>query len=350
MAPNGVAAPASGASGGAEQARIIDIHCHLAVAECEPLLAAHRQPAYEPYLYFMNQSSRDHNATMIPSISAQLHDPEARIEPMDAMGVDVQGLATFVSQYGYWLPTAVAVESARVQNDALAQAAADFGGRFAAVGATVPLQDVDAAIAEMDRAVDELGFKGLQIGGTVDGHNLDEPRFRPFWQAVAAKGVPVILHPNGYEESHRLDEYFFVNCIGNPLETTVAVHRMVFSGLFEELPDLKLVLLHGGGYVPFYAARADHTWEVRPETRTRIPDRPPSHYFKRLYYDTMVFQPQYVRHLIDVVGSDRVMMGTDFPFDMGEADPVGLIDRVEGLTEPERVAIKGSNAARLFNL
>ena len=322
----------------------------MAVAQCEPLLAAHRQPAYEPYVHYMNQSSREHNAVMLPSISEHLHDPQARIEPMDAMGVDVQGLSTFVSQYGYWLPTPAAVESARIQNDALAQAVADHPGRFAAVGATVPLQDVDAAIAEMDRAVDDLGFKGLQIGGTVDGHNLDEPRFRPFWQAVAAKGVPVILHPNGYEESVRLDEFFLVNCIGNPLETTVAVHRMVFSGLFEELPDLKVVLLHGGGYVPFYASRADHTWEVRPETRTQISERPPSYYFKRLYYDTMVFEPQYLRHLIDVVGSERVMMGTDFPFDMGEPDPVGLVDRVEGLSESERDAIKGSNAARLFDL
>ena len=350
MGPTSADAPAPGASAQGRAARTIDMHCHLAVAECEPLLAPHRRGEYEPYVHFMNQSSKDHNAVMLPSIAAQLNDPAARIEPMDAMGVDVQGLATFVSQYGYWLPTRDAVASARIQNDTLAAAVEDFDGRFAAVGATVPLQDVDAAIAEMDRAVDDLGFRGLQIGGTVDGHNLDEARFRPFWQAAAAKGVPVILHPNGYEESHRLDDYFFVNCIGNPLETTVAVHRMVFSGLLEELPELKLVLLHGGGYVPFYAARADHTWEVRPETRTRIPDRPPSHYFKRLYYDTMVFQPAYVRHLIEIVGSDRVMMGTDFPFDMGETDPVGLIDRVEGLTEPERDAIKGANAARLFGL
>ncbi len=328
----------------------VDIHCHLAVAQCEPLIETHRQPAYEPYVHYMNQSSRDHNAVMLPSISAQLHDPAARIEPMDQMGVDVQGLSTFVSQYGYWLPTATAVESARIQNDALARAAAEFGDRFVAVGATVPLQDVDAAIAEMDRAVDELGFKGLQIGGTVNGHNLDEARFRPFWQAVTAKGIPVILHPNGYEESQRLDDYFMVNCIGNPLETTVAVHRMVFSGLFEELPDLKLVLLHGGGYVPFYAARADHTWEVRPETRTHIPHHPPSYYFKRLYYDTMVFQPHYLKHLIEIVGVDRVMMGTDYPFDMGESDPIGLINRLKGLSEAERAAVKGLNAARLFDL
>ena len=179
---------------------------------------------------------------------------------------------------------------------------------------------------------------------------LDEPRFRPFWQAVSAKGIPVILHPNGYEESHRFGDYFMTNCIGNPLETMVAANRMIFSGLFEELPDLKLVLLHGGGYLPFYTSRADHTWEVRPETRVHIPDHPPSHYMKKLFYDTMVFQPLYLKHLVEIVGADRVMAGTDFPFDMGETDPMGLIDRTDGLTDEDRAGMKGGNAAKLFGL
>ena len=328
----------------------IDVHCHLATPAASELLAPHSRPEYEPYNHFMGQDSLDQNKVMFPTIVDALRDPEARIEHMDAMGVEIQGLATFVSEYGYWAPAGVAAESARIQNDHLAQAVADLPERFSAFGATVPLQDVDRAIAEMDRAVDDLGFKGLQIGGTVDGHNLDEPRFRPFWQAVAAKGVPVILHPNGYEESHRFGDYFMTNCIGNPLETMVAANRMIFSGLFEELPELQLVLLHGGGYLPFYASRSDHTWEVRPETRVHIPDHPPSHYMKRLFYDTMVFQPLYLRHLVEIVGSDRVMAGTDFPFDMGDPDPMGLIDRTEGLTEAERTAMKGGNAARIFGL
>jgi aminocarboxymuconate-semialdehyde decarboxylase len=326
----------------------IDIHCHLATPAVGELAAPHRRPEYEPYDYFMGQDSKDQNKVMFPTIVEALRNPAARIEYMDAMGVQIQGLATFVSEYIYWAPASVGHEAAKMQNDTIAQAVADHPDRFRGYGATVPLQDVDRAIAEMDRAVDDLEFKGLQIGGTVDGHNLDEARFRPFWQAVAAKGIPVILHPNGYEESHRFGDYFLTNCIGNPLETMVAVTRMIFSGLFEELPDLKLVLLHGGGYLPFYAPRSDHTWEVRPETRVKIPDHPPSHYMKRLYYDTMVFQPLYLGHLIEIVGSDRVMAGTDFPFDMGETDPIGLVDRVESLSDEERVAIKGGNAARLF--
>lgn len=328
--------------------RRIDIHCHLAAPACRHLAEPHRRPRFEPYDYFMGEDSKEQNRAMFPTIVAPLTDPEARLAYMDEMGVDVQGLSTFVSEYFYWAPAAVGAEAARIQNDTMAEAVAANPDRFRIYGATVPLQDVDLAIAEVDRAVDDLDAKGLQIGGTVDGHNLDEPRFRPFWQAVAAKGVPVIIHPNGYEESHRFGDYFMTNCIGNPLETMVAANRMIFSGLFEELPNLEVVLLHGGGYLPFYTSRADHTWKVRPETRVHIPDNPPSHYMKKLYYDTMVFQPHYLRFLIDTVGSDRVMLGTDFPFDMAETDPIGLVDSVEDLTDAERDAIKGGNAEQLF--
>ncbi len=328
----------------------IDIHCHLATPASRSPVEPHLRPEFEAYDFYMGQDSKDHNKVMFPGISDKLTIPAARIEHMDRMGVDVQGLATFVSQYFYWAPGPAAAESARIQNDNLAAAAAERPDRFVPLGATVPLQDIDLAIAEMDRVVDELGFKGLQVGGTVDGRNLDEPRFRPFWSAVEAKGIPVILHPSGYPESQRLSDYFLVNCVGNPLETMVATTRMIFSGLFEEHPGLKLILLHGGGYLPFYCSRSDHTWSVRPETRARIPDHPPSHYMRRLFYDTMVFQPLYLRHLIEVVGADHVMLGTDFPFDMSETDPVGLIDSTDGLTQEQRTAIAGGNAARLFAL
>lgn len=330
--------------------RVIDIHCHLATPETRALAAPHFRSEYEPYDHFMGRDSIEHNKEMIPSIGAQLSEPAARLEYMDRMGIHLQGLATFVSEYFYWTPGPLGAELSRMQNDKLAAAAADYPDRYAVFGATVPLQDIDLAIGEMDRAVDDLGAKGLQIGGTIAGHNLDEARFRPFWQAVAAKGIPVILHPSGYPEGDRFSEYFLTNCIGNPLETMVASTRMIFSGLFAELPNLKLILLHGGGYQPFYTSRADHTWKVRPETRVHIPDHPPSHYMKQLYYDTMVFQPTYLRHLIDIVGSDRVMLGTDYPFDMAETDPNGLIDGVAGLTDTERQAIRGGTAAALFGV
>lgn len=328
----------------------IDIHCHLATPASRSAVETYRRPESEPYNFYMGADSVAHNATMVQGIMPALTDPAARIEHMDGMGIDVQGLSTFVSEYFYWAPPRKGAESARVQNDNLAEAVAAYPDRFVALGANLPLQDIDLAIAEMDRAVDELGFKGLQIGGTIDGHNLDEPRFRPFWAAVEAKGIPVILHPNGYPESQRFGDYFLVNCIGNPLETMVAASRMIFSGLFEEHPGLEVVLLHGGGYLPFYAARSDHTWEVRPEARARIPDHSPSHYMKMLHYDTVVFQPLYLRHLIEVVGVDHVLLGTDFPFDMSETDPLGLVAATEGLSDADRAAISGGNAARLYGI
>lgn len=330
--------------------RTIDVHCHLATPASQEPVAAHRRVVYEPYEHFMGADSGATNRELLPAIREPLTVPAARIEHMDRMGVDLQGLATFVSEYAYWAPAPAGADAARIQNDRIAEAVAQRPDRFAALGATVPLQDVDRAIAEMDRAIDDLGFKGLQIGGTIAGHNLDEPRFRPFWAAVEARDVPVILHPSGYPESDRLDDYFLVNCIGNPLETMVAATRMIFSGLFEEHPGIRLVLLHGGGYLPFYASRSDHTWKVRPEARAQIPDHPPSHYLRRMYFDTMVFQPLYLRHLVDVVGSDRIMLGTDFPFDMGEDDPVALVDAVEGLDDAERAAIRGGTAASVFGL
>jgi aminocarboxymuconate-semialdehyde decarboxylase len=330
--------------------KVIDIHCHLATPASRSLVEAHRRPEHQPYDYFMGEDSKEQNKVMFRRIAEQLTQPEARIETMDRMGVDVQGLATFVSEYFYWAPARVSAEAARIQNDNLADVAAGNPDRFVALGATVPLQDTDLAIAEMDRAVDELGFKGLQVGGTVDGRNLDEPQFRPFWAAVEAKGIPVILHPSGYPEGNRLGDYFLTNCIGNPLETMVAATRMIFGGVFEDHPELRLVLVHGGGYLPFYCSRADHTWEMRPETRVKIPDHPPSHYMKRLFYDTVVFQPLYLRHLIEIVGIERVMLGTDYPFDMSETDPRGLIAATDGLSDEDRRALSGDNAARVFGL
>ena len=328
----------------------IDIHCHLATPASRESVEQHRRLEYEPYDFYMGADSVEHNIAMVGSILPALTDLATRVEHMDRMGIDIQGLSTFVSEYFYWAPARVGAESARIQNDNLAEAAAARADRFVALGATVPLQDVDRAIAEMDRAVDELGFKGLQIGGTVNGHDLDEPRFRPFWAAVEAKGVPVILHPNGYPESKRFGDYFLVNCIGNPLETMVAATRMIFGGVFEEHPGIEMVLLHGGGYLPFYVSRSDHTWKVRPEARKRIPDHPPSYYMKRLYYDTVVFDPLSLRHLVEVVGVDHVLLGTDFPFDMSEPDPLRLIAATEGLDEDHRAAISGGNAARLYGI
>ena len=314
-----------------------------------PPVEPYRCPAHEPYDYFMGADSVAHNLTMEQGILPALTDPALRIEAMDRMGIDVQGLSTFVSEYFYWAPAPSGAESARIQNDNLAAAAAAYPDRFVALGATVPLQDVDLAIGEMDRAVDELGFKGLQIGGTVNGANLDEPRFRPFWAAVEAKGIPVILHPSGYPESQRLGNYFLVNCIGNPLETTIALSHLIFEGTLDRFPGLKICAAHGGGYLPSYAARSDAVGWTFPDRVTRALKRKPTEYLRHLYFDSLVFTPEALRHLVAETGSGQIVMGTDYPFPWTKT-AVDHILSTPGLRDAERVAMLGGTAAGLLGI
>jgi aminocarboxymuconate-semialdehyde decarboxylase len=159
----------------------------------------------------------------------------------------------------------------------------------------------------------------------------------------------VVLHPHGFTQGQRLGDYYLTNVIGNPLDSTVAVSRLIFSGVLERHPDLTVCVVHGGGYLPFYAARMDHAWQVRPEAREHIPNAPTT-YLRRLHFDTVVFDPADVGHLVDRYGADHVLLGTDYPYDMGEEDPVGLVDRTPGLSGEDKALVLGGNAARLLRL
>jgi aminocarboxymuconate-semialdehyde decarboxylase len=260
----------------------------------------------------------------------------------------MQVLATYVAQFYYWTDGDLGQHLSRIQNDHLAAMVRDHPDRFAALG-TVPLQDSARAVAELEYVVQTLGFKGVQICSNVAGSDLDDPRFRPFFRRAAELGAVVLIHPNGFDQGRRLDDYWLINVIGNPLDTTVALTRMIFAGVLEELPTLKLVAVHGGGYLPFYSARMDHAWEVRPECRVNIP-QPPSTYLKRVYFDTMVFSPDSLGQLIAFAGIDHVLLGTDYPFDMGEADPLAFLGRLRGFADSELAKIAGKNAAGLLGI
>ena len=303
---------------------------------------------HQPYdLYAGAQSTSYNRDTLFPRILPKLTDPDARLRDMDRMRVDVQVLATFVSQFYYWTEPDLGDRLSRIQNDHLAETAKQQPDRFAAIG-TVPLQDTRRAVAELDRVVTELGFKGVQISSNVAGTDLDDPRFLPFFARAEQLGVVVLIHPNGFTEGRRFTDYFLVNVVGNPLDSTMALSRLIFAGVLERHPDLKLCVVHGGGYLPFYWARMDHAYLVRPECRAHISD-PPSTYLRRVHFDTMVFDPALLRQLVEFAGPDRVLLGTDYPFDMGEDDPLGLIDGA-GLSGEDAARIRGGNAARLFGL
>lgn len=330
---------------------VVDAHCHLMTEAASALVAEHYSAdeilAHEPYDLYAGAASREHNRSLSPTLIPKLRDVEPRLADMDRMGIDVQVVAPFVSQNFYWTDAGLGQQVARLQNERLAEVAAAHSDRFAAIG-TVPLQDTSTAIAELDYLVGTLGLKGVQISTNIDGTDLDDNRFIPFWSRAQEIGAVVLLHPSGFTEGRRLDDWFLTNLIGNPLDSTIALTRLIFSGRLAQFPDLRWVVVHGGGYTPFYTARLDHGWEVRPEARTNI-SQPPSTYLEQVYFDTMVFSPRELSHLLDFAGPHHVMLGTDYPFDMGEQDPVALTGRVD-LTDEDRAQVRGGNAARLFSL
>jgi aminocarboxymuconate-semialdehyde decarboxylase len=331
---------------------VIDVHCHVLSRDAEELVgsvySAQAMREHEPYdLYAGEQTATYNKETLFPRILPKLTDPEQRLRDMDRMGVDIQVLATFVSQFYYWTDPDLGARLSQLQNDNLAAIVSAHPDRFRAIG-TVPLQDAGRAVAELDRIIGELGFKGVQISSNVAGADLDDPRLRPFFARAEALGAVVLIHPNGFTEGRRFTDYFLVNVVGNPMDSTLALSRLILGGVLEEHPGLKLCVVHGGGYLPFYWARMDHAFHARPECHAHIPD-PPSTYLRRVHFDTMVFHPGLLAHLVQFAGPQQVLLGTDYPFDMGEEHPLGLVDGA-GLAADEVAAIRGGNAARLFDL
>jgi aminocarboxymuconate-semialdehyde decarboxylase len=207
------------------------------------------------------------------------------------------------------------------------------------------MADVPAAVAEARRAT-ALGLRGFQIDSRVNERELSDPAFDPLYEELAASGALLVIHPLGFSDGARLGPFFMVNTVGQPLEETIAFHHLVLGGVMDRHPGLRVLICHGGGYVPSYVGRLDHAWKARPELR-RLTPQPPSAYISRFTYDTCVFRPDLVRNLVDLAGADRVMLGSDYPFDMGDLDPLATLDAA-GLAAEQRDAIASGNARRLF--
>ena len=206
-----------------------------------------------------------------------------------------------------------------------------------------------AAAAEVEYCVKTLGLKGVEILAHVGDKELSDPDFEPFWATVESLGAVVFIHPNGYPQPQRFREHYFSNVIGNPLDTTMALHWLIFDGVLERYPNLKIIASHGGGYLPGYSGRIDHAWGARSDSRGVLP-RPPSHYLKKIYLDTIVFTTHQLEAMVKVFGVDKILLGTDYPYDMGEYDPIGHIASCEALSPSDVAAIAGGNAKRLFGL
>jgi aminocarboxymuconate-semialdehyde decarboxylase len=328
------------------RARTIDVHAHVMVPESADLTRPHFKPEYEPRTFYSSPVTKEINNEFYSLAKGKYTDPEIRIADMDAMGIDVQLVALTPFHYFYWADVGLAEKVAAMQNEAIARTAAHDPARLIGVG-TLPMAHPDAAVAEVGRLVD-LGFPAVEIGADVNGEDLDDPALEPVWDALEESGLVVILHPAGFTEARRLTDYYLVNVIGMPLSTTIAVTRMILAGVFERHTGLRMVLVHGGGFLGTYWARTDHAFRHRPEMRGNI-DRLPSEYLAGMHFDLTVFDPTMVENLAARFGADHLLIGTDYPFDMGETDPLGLLAETS-LSEGDIALVAGGNAARLFGL
>ena len=328
---------------------VVDAHTHLSVKPAAALAKPFFQPEFEPRQLYSSPETMKYNTEYRASElnTAQFEDAEQRLADMDAQGVDVQVLSVPPTEYFYWLPEADALRVNRIQHERFAEVVAEWPDRFAAV-ANVPLEHPALAVEVLREAHRDFGFRGVEISADVLGRDLDDRCFDPVWEACVELGMTAILHPQGFTHGQRFTDYYLVNVMCMPLASTVAVTKMILGGVWNRHPDLRLLVVHGGGYLPFYVARTDHAWRVRPELRHEL-DVPPSEVLRRIYVDTNVFDPRMVEQLVADLGAEHVLMGTDYPFDMGTVDPVGFLADV-ALSDADRALVLGGNAARLFGI
>lgn len=330
-------------------AAVVDMHCHFLIAEAETMVAAlpdrPRPPA--PASEAAAATAR-YNAELIRTTYwPALTDIRTRLADMDAMGVDVQAISPSPTQYHYWAPADAGEALVACINERIASLCADHPDRFVGLG-SVALQHPVLAREQLRHAICELGLRGVEISTTVAGASIDDPRFAPFWEEAEELGAVVLLHPLGTTIGARMDDHYLSNVVGQPAETAIALSRLIMGGHFDRYPALRLCAVHGGGYLPKYIGRSDHAWKVRPECDCCA--RPPSSYLRSIWYDTVVYETDELRALVDAVGADRIVIGTDYPFDMGHYDPVGLIEDISGIGDADRAAMLGGNARALLGI
>jgi len=264
-----------------------------------------------------------------------------------AQGIDTAVFGPLMDIAGYSLPIAQGAAWSRLQNEALAAALREAPGAHRGL-ATVPLQDPATAAAELSFAVRELGLRGAMVDPNALGRPLGDGAFDPFWKAAADLAAPVVLHPFLLEAVERFGRHYLHNLVGYPFETTLAAASLILGGTLDRFPGLSVVLVHGGGFLPYHIGRFDRAHETRPEARADDAGLP-SRYLRRFLYDTLVQRPEALRYLVRLVGHDRVMLGSDHPFWMGDPDPLRVV-RDADLDPATQVAIFGENAALIFNL
>ncbi len=325
----------------------LDCHAHIVVPAAAAYAKPHLAANADHLTSFASPETKEVAALQSRDRAVNLTDLPLRLREMEMMGLDKQLVSPAPNQCYFTLLPEHGAKAITLVNDGMAEWVARAPDRFVGLG-TVPLQDGAAAVAELERCVGKLGLKGVEILTNVNGAEISDPSLEVFWAKAEALGALVMIHPSGFTEARRLSRYYFNNVIGNPFDTTLALHHLIFDGVLERYPALKIMASHGAGYLGGYAGRIDHAWGARSDSHGNLP-KPPTTYLKKIYVDTIVFTHHQLRHLVEVFGADHVMIGTDYPFDMAEMDPIGHVMSA-GLDARTAEALCGGNAARLLGL
>jgi aminocarboxymuconate-semialdehyde decarboxylase len=275
---------------------------------------------------------------------------EERIKDMDAQGVDIHLVSVATPMFGYHLPPDQGLKLAQEVNEEIASMTRQYPERFVGM-ATLPVQDIPASIKELERAVNSLGFKGAELDTVVNGKNWDEPEFLPLFRAAEEMGAVLFYHPqpNNNLVMEKFSKFAMGNSFGVPLEDTLVVAALIFGGILDKCPDLKVCVAHGGGPACFGMGRMDRGWQVRSEARVNI-EHPPSYYQSKIYYDCITMSERGLRFLIDTVGIDRVVLGSDWPYVTWDPSPVAWINSLESLNQAEKEQILWKNLEGLLGI
>jgi aminocarboxymuconate-semialdehyde decarboxylase len=318
-----------------KKVKTIDVHAHCHFREAGALLGA------------------DGAGVQLPPVNGAAEafiEVDKRLKAMDGQAVDMEVLS--INPFWYGRDRDLAGQIVKLQNEKLAELCASKPDRFAAF-ASLTLQAPDLAVQELETAVKKQGLKGAAIGGAVAGVEFSDPKFHPVWAKAEELGVPLFIHPQGVPEAAKRlgGNGWLGNTIGNPLETTIALSHLIFEGTLDKFPGLKVIAAHGGGYLPSYADRSDHACMVGPagcKADIKLKKKP-SEYLKQLYFDSLIFSPEAIRHLAAQVGASQIVLGSDYPYPW-QLKPVDHIFACDSLSDDQKVAVLGGTAAKLFNI
>jgi aminocarboxymuconate-semialdehyde decarboxylase len=329
----------------------IDIHTHVEFAGTFDILKKRysEEEIFERFaVSATGRRSAELNRGIVTAIRDALRDPQKKIRDMDATGIAFSVLSSTPFAFFYEVEDDLAIALAQFQNDQIAEMVKKHPDRFAAM-ATLPLQVPGEALKELKRATKDLGLRGVEIGSHVAKRELGDEAFWPVYEALQELDMPIFIHPHHVAGLDRLQEYYLNNLIGNPLDTTIAAANLIFGGALEKYPRLKIILAHAGGQFPYIIGRMEHGYKVRPECKDRVHQSPMA-FFKNFYFDIITHNPDALRYLISLAGSDHVLLGSDYPYDMGDLNPVQTLTQLTGVKAKDRQKILRENAIALYGL